>query len=480
MDEKGQKPLTIGDILDQLIKPSVLQGPEVLSQKPVSPTPPKTTIFPSRGPSVTGLNLPRLGKEPEKTGISELQSGIAQVPELKLYIRTMSADLERLKKGQQPSGLEVKSALTPPLPKTTPPKPVQPRPTLPRPVAPLPPRPVQPPPHIQSTDLSISSPPAPQLPVIPSAPSIQSTLPGKEPGHSHPERIISEKDLLPPFLGAPIPKKVIKQKEEKVEYRLIAKIIGSGMTVGITITVVMAIAAYLLVNFLFLNREETATPTPVTSPTATIPFPEINELETIFKGTAMVDFRIPEARPAVIPALKSFLDGQIQILTKKEFKRINFTNSTDNAPINQNFAGLLDIFSIRYPLELRQVIAENHITLLYGQEELFGESSESIPVKLVFIVEVKDTAKTTEIMMNWESIIANDLKEIFNIDPSKEASRTFLDNERRDAKIRYKNFPLPDNSLDYAILSSLTGKHYLILTNSRESMYSPTDKLQGL
>lgn len=488
MNEKDQKSLTIGDILDQLIKPSVLQGPEVLSQKPavqVLPTPQhiqsadisisspsapqKPTTFPSGG-YASGINLPRLGGGPEKTEISGSQLGTVQPPGLKLYIRTMAADLERLKKGQQPSGLEIKSTMATPPPKTIPlpevssppPKPVQPRPVLPRPVAPpLPTRPLQPPP----------------LPVIPSAPPIQPASPGKEQEHRHIERIISEKDLLPPFLGAPIPKRVIKSKEERVEYRLIAKIIGSGMAVGITSTIVMAVVAYFLLSFFVFNREEATTPTPTPSSTGIIPAP-VNELETIFKDISTVSFKVTENEAVAVSGLKAFID--IQVMTKKEFKRINFINSTDNALINRNFTGLLDIFSIRYPSELKKVIDEKYIALLYGQEELFGESGQSVPRKLVFVVEVKDIVKTTEIMTGWEPTMANDLRELFNIDPTKEASRTFLNNEHRGVKIRYKNFPLPDKSLDYAVLSSLTGKHYLILTNSRESMYSPTDKLQGL
>lgn len=482
MDDKDQKLLTIGDILDQLIKPSVLRGPEVLSQKPAIPTPQhiqsadfnissssapqKPATFPGGRP-ISNINLPRLGKEPEKTETSGPQSGTAQPPELKLYIRTMSADLERLKKGQLPSGLEVTSALASPPPKKIPlsevsspppPKPVQPRPVLSRP--PTPPLPFHPLPPLS-------------LPVIPPASPVQSTPPGKEQEHRHIERIISEKDLLPPFLGAPIPKRVIKSKEERVEYRLIAKIIGSGMTVGITSTIVMAVAAYFLFSFFVFNRKEVviSTPTPLPTPIQT---PEINELETIFGGISTLNFKIPEDKTTILSVLGLFTDANM--LAKKELKRINFTDSSGRITTNPSFTQLLNIFSVSYPSELKKEETNRSMAFLYGQEEL----NEDIPKKLIFIVEIKDITKTMEIMMGWESTMANDLKAIFNIDPSKEASRTFLDNERQAAKIRYKNFPLPDKSIDYAVLSSLSGKRYLILTNSRESMYSPTDKLQGL
>ena len=125
------------------------------------------------------------------------------------------------------------------------------------------------------------------------------------------------------------------------------------------------------------------------------------------------------------------------------------------------------------------------MALLYGQQEQFNsggevETGDSAGKRLIFVAEVDDVAKTLEIMKIWELIMQSNLEEIFELDIAKQASRDFLDNNRGNTKVRYKNFPFPDKSIDYAIVSSLTGKYYLVLTNSRESMFSPIDKIRGL
>ena len=73
-----------------------------------------------------------------------------------------------------------------------------------------------------------------------------------------------------------------------------------------------------------------------------------------------------------------------------------------------------------------------------------------------------------------------DLKYMFNIEPGNSATPTFNSNEYKGVAIRYKNFSLPDRSIDYAIVYSSAGRQYLVITNSRESMYSPIEKITGL
>ncbi len=481
MDEKETKSLTIGDILDQLVKPTVTQGPPAQSSPTTPPTP--RTLPTQTGPSE--VKLPQLGKTPEQAVSSQNQ---AKPAELRLSIRTMTDDLQRIKRGQSISASEQTISLSPPAKSATP---LPPKP-LPRPVLPPPPPRPQPPP-VQPTPLR----PPPQAPIIPpltqAPPSIRPvpapvgslTLPplpapvplSDEAKHYHPEKVIDEETVLPPFLGAPIPKKVKKPTNEKIEYGLIARIVGSGMTTGISITIIMAIAAYGLIYFLYLKKPETPVVTSTPTPSSTTG-PEINELKTIFSSVAILDYTFPQNQSESLSSLKTFLNNQT--LLKKEFKSINITLSSDQAQTIPTLTTILSYLSLNYPVELKDQINTNYVVLIYGQEETFGGQTDSVPNKIVIIAEIKDMTKVSEIMAKWETTLPNDLKGLFDIDPTKAATQTFLTNEHRGIVIRYKNFPLPDKSIDYSILTSLTNHNYLIISNSRESMYSPTEKIQGL
>jgi len=486
MEEKNQKPLTVGDILDQLVKPSAIQNLETSR-----PNPPPLTLPPSPTTGTSpGIRLPQLAKRPETPTGPSIPS-VPQSPELRLSIRTMADDLARLKQGQKPVGLEVqksKADITVPPQKLPPPPPIRVAVPQPPPIqSRATPPPLSRPPLRTFSPPPISTRPAPAIPDLPPIPrpgtpppiSTLPTIPSKEPEHTHPEKIISKGDL-PAFLGAPVlQKKAPKKLEERIEYGVLAKIISSGMTTGIISTIVVAVIVYFLLSYFFFNQEEAIVVTPTPTPTSIAPTPEINELETIFKSVPSVNFALPQDKEQTVGLFLSFIKNQT--LVKKEFKRINFTPPPEQTNRNINFTELLSWLSIEPPPSLANSLKTNNLTLIYGQEESFtGQTDSKIPTRIVFIGEAKDLNQILAIMREWELKMPNDLKNIFELDPAKQASSAFLENDRQGVKIKYKNFPLPDKSIDYAIVSSLTGRHYLILTNSRESMYSPTDKLRGI
>src|SRR3989338_1503916 len=484
MDEKDQKTLTIADILEQLTKPSVIQ-----SQVPLGPiSVPKTTFSPLPVQSAeSGIRLPELGKKLESSTAVPIPS-IGQSPkDIRMSIRTMSADLARLKQGQKPTVFEVKKTalstqkvdgISPPLSavaktplQTAVPPPIASPPSLQTPA--FRPSPVvRSVPSFQPSPRPVSGPLEPRpLPPLPSLSQKKS----KEPEHRHPERIISQ-DSLPSFLGAPVPKKVAKPPEEKVEYGLIARVIGSGMTTGIISTIVVALAIYILLTYFVFNKEDTTVTTPVPTQSETLPTPVINELETIFKAVPADNFSIPDNKEQTVSVLISFMRNKV--LVKKELRRINFIPSSDQVKID-DFHKLLDTLEVKYPAELKDNVNTNRIVMLYGQDELFSHAVE-VPKRMIFITEVKDTDKIISLIKRWELTMPNDFKNIFELDVSKQASQNFLDNQYRNTSIRYNNFPFPDRSIDYAVVASLTGKQYLIITNSRESIYLPIDKIKGL
>jgi len=454
MDEKS---LTIGDILDQLTKSSVIQSPEVkVSQSRQVPTVsmPSSPLDATRSSAV---KLPQLGiKAPEQKsglGIPSIRSEDQKITAAKpgLSIRTMKDDLVRIKQGLTPLSFQTqKEIISAAKDKLLPRQSGLPEISvaLPKVSATLP--------EIKPFFIDKNN-----LPPIP--------VPSGRPAHIHEETQIAD-------LGLPIPKKkVSKPEEEKVEYGVIARVVSSGMTTGIATTVVVAIISYALIYYFFIREDGTivATPTPVLSPTP--PVIQINELETIFQDVSVSVFQISKAPEQTLSDLRSFITKAS--LAKKEFRRINFQILPDKTkPI---FSDLITRLSVNYPSDLKNWIKESGTILVYGQEESFDNQNEP-GKRLVLIVEIKDTNKVAEIMKNWEPTIANDLKSIFELDALKQTTVNFLDNERQGIKIRYKNFPLPDKSIDYAIVSSLTGKYYLVLTNSRESMFSPIDKIRGL
>ena len=475
MDEKDQI-LTVGDILDQLIKPSVVQGPVTQVPQPKATPPPSAPSF-SQGQS-GGVALPDLSKgKPLAPRVDQSGRALpsARPSELRLSIRTMKDDIARLRQGQRPSG-EVKRSIAPVIGKKdiflprikqellTQPSPLPP-PTIPSQLPPLP-RFLPPSlPPSRSTPL----PPMPdQLPPIPSVP--------RKPAHIHEEIRILDKDNLPAFLGAPIPKKKDPGPEhEKIEYGVIAKIIGSGMTTGIVGTMIVAIAAYGLIYYFFLREEPMVVATPSPTPIETTPTTEANELEIIFRSVPATAFSLPADTSQAVPELRSFIDRET--LDQAELRRINFMITAEEPKLT--FTQLLNKLALSYPTDLTNWIKDTNMAILYGQEGT-SDGQGGADKRIVFIVEINSVPKVTEIMMSWEGSIAEDLKNLFDIDPSQQATATFLDNEREGAKIRYKNFPFPSKSVDYAIVPSLTGRYYLILSNSRESMYSPLDKIRGL
>ncbi len=482
MDLKDQSSLTVGDILDQLIKSPVTKSSTTpaLQARPSLPSP---SLF-TKGPG-DDIKLPQLGKETTQVsqplvgypGQESDQGSLPKRPsEIKLSIRTMATDLARLKGGGDLSGgieiqkkIILKSPPTPEenlLPKISELQPLpqgEPlvRPTLPRGLPALPEMP-----KLPKTDLPFLG---GKPPIIPDRPA-----------HIHEEFKIADKDGLPLFPGAPIPKKKIpRPQDERVEYGAIARVVSGGMTTGIVTTIVVAVAIYFLLSLFVFKDDEVILGTPTPVPTKESPLPEVNELDTIFGGISVTTFTVSANSEGATSALRSFMESQA--LATKEFKRVNFVLSTPQVKAKPTLPEVLGGLNIRYSAELKSYMKENNLVLLYGQEELFEENGQSPKDKrLVFIVEVSDITKVMEIMKAWEETMAVDLKNLLDLDLSKSATTTFLDNERQGVKIRYRNFSLPDKSIDYSIVSSLAGRHYLIITNSRESMYSPTDRIRGL
>jgi hypothetical protein len=454
MDEKEKNSLTVNDILDQLTKPSILKEPQAAPRPQASL--PSVQKPPSPSPLSGSVQLPQLGAQKATQEQAVKKDDSPQ--EFKLAIRTMASDVRKLQQGEKPSSFEFSRAANG-------------GEVIPKPAEPVrPPKPVLPPiPNIN-------------VPVPPQAKMSPPLSSAADPGHYHPEKVISDSGVdigLPEFLGAPVPKKKKPATpEEKVEYGLIARVIGSGMTTGIISTIILAIGLWFALSYFVFNVEEEpiVTPTPTADPFPTLTPSTANELETIFKNVKAVDYLMPENKEGLATDLGAFINRQE--INKKEIKRFNFTGAEGQKLL---VTDILEKLSINPPLELRGYLGNNYIVLIYGQEEILSDKTNGqAPKRIAFIVEVKDPLKASELMSSWEASLPANFDELFDLDRTKQASQNFLDNSYRNIKIRYKNFPLPDKSLDYAIIKSLSGKNYLMVTNSRESIYVPYDIISGV
>src|SRR3989344_976657 len=453
MEVKDQKSLTIDDILDELVKPSVIRTSE---------NPSLSNPLPSAKPQTPSLNMP-VKPKPEVgssfrlpslgwTEDNKIPSPERKPSEISLSIRTMATDLKRLKMGQKPTGLAFQKSTIQPLSK----------PVL-KPDQPVSESQVLRPPQFGKEELSVTS--IPPLAI-------------QDDSHKLPERVIS-KDSLPSFPGASVPKsQPLTMDQEKIEYKAIAKVIGSGMTTGILSAVAIAVVVYALFYFFVLTKEKIIVETPLPTFIRATKTPEINNLENIFRSIVAIDFSIPANPLETVHAFKSFIGGQS--LAKKEFRRINLVLPSNQTGKTETFRELLGLLSVSYPTEIESLIKNNFMVLIYGNSEPDSQGSVKVPQRVILIVETENSSMLLEVMRKWESTMANDLAVLFDVNPNLQASQAFLDNQHEGTSIRYKNFPMADKSVDYAIVSSPAGRHYLLLTNSREAMYSPAEKIKGL
>lgn len=490
MDEKDNKSLTVGDILDQLVKPPITQSPppQISKSEPVPSVNSPIKIEDIGG----GLKIPVLGEDRKTldTNSSTKELDRAEFPKepvkIQLSIRTLADDIKRLRGGQESDSTEVEKTIILGA------KPQEKallsneqidtkidKQQLLEDIKELPQSPKAPAALSEDDQLSRTKNIGLKIPFLGKDSEYNPIPLPSRPAHIHEEIQIADRDDLPPFPGAPIPKKAVKPKDEKVEYSAIMRVISSGMTTGIVSTVVIAIGIYFLLSFFIFNDEGGIFSNPTPPPTQEAPINQVNELEVIFKTVPITTFIIPSDIQKTNLEFNTFIDAEK--IDNKNFKRVDI-KTADSQVSELRFSDILKNFRINYPSELNNYIKDINMVFLYGQEEVFEEESnrEIAKKRLVLIVEVNDTSQVLEVMKSWEATMANDLKILFNLDPSRQASAEFIDNERRGVMIRYKNFPLPDKSLDYSIVTSLTGRYYLIITNSRESMYSPADKIRGL
>lgn len=238
--------------------------------------------------------------------------------------------------------------------------------------------------------------------------------------------------------------------------------------------------------YLVLSEPEVVT-SPVPEPTRTVtPTPMVKSLKDIFGKDRGFEFSLFEI--GLIKNVGDDFKVFVKTLNVPDgwlngwLLGIDIVKEIEGTLIPFNWIDMFDMKPIFYLAGLRASVVDS-ATLVYGQSEIFkkdgtvGFNAKDVK-KTVFVARIADTASVDAMMRDWERTISPDLADYLLIDDSliDERDINFKDNTYRGVAIRYKNFPFPDTTVDYAVFKA-AGQNYLIIAGSRESMYAVIDIL---
>lgn len=401
---------------------------------PSTPTPlkpPPASVTPSPQPDLkprpptpptppTGPGFPKATPSPGPK--PETAPPVGGPPVFKSSIRTMQEDIAATKKGQPPVGFQIEKESE---------KDIKPAAEATGPKITLPPKPTA---EIKLGELEKAKP-----------------LPGAKPFSVPPVRPAPVTPPAPPKaapgLAVPTPGGINKK-------RLI--FLASGLVV-VAFLVWFFILRGPSVPEVAVSPTPTYTATPTATPVPVESYFSIVDSVNISLGANFIsrfDSSINKAALATSvgePALYTAIDP----------------TSGQRYTLSEFLGGLL----ISPPAGLVSAIHENslYLTAIYKSDGKDGYG---------FIARIKEPAVALAALGNWEQTITQDIKDLFGLDPTKAVSTTFLDNTYQGVAIRYRNFPDPNLTIDYAVVTARNGENYLVIVNSREHIYSIIDKIK--
>jgi len=254
---------------------------------------------------------------------------------------------------------------------------------------------------------------------------------------------------IPKVKSETLTKQIIKVPPKKINWPRLAIYAGSAF--------IIAVGLYFTWQALFIVEE----PIPIvkppikTTPELPKPFIEVEDSKIITLSDKNKETLLRELNLAY----KEFeIEAQREI-----FKQIIIELPNDAG--FSNASDFFEIMEIAIPESLKENIEETFTLLFYKQEE---------GARIAIIIKLKDINSAIKELSLWESTMENDLEPLFLAEKGEASSKSFKDNTYKDVKIRYLNFPNPDLTLDYAVYQS---KNYLLITASKDSMYSLIDKI---
>ena len=391
-----------------------------MEPKPASYTP----TIPS--PGAPGTSLPKT--PPSTTPPPPPVSPGGAPPVFKSSIRTMEEDIAAIKKGQPPVGVQIEKQSE---------RDVKPQ----APTAPPAPK--------------ITPPPKPIAEVRLGEPEKAKPLPGTAPFGAPP---LSPKPVSPPAPPSGKPSLAIPPTS-KFNKKILIFVAG-----GLVVVVFLV--------WFFALRTPSA-PEVVLSPTPTYPItpsitpaPTPTPIESYFSIVSSVSVQLG---PNFTSRFDNSIDKTLLKTSAGEPALYSIYNPTsgEKYTLSEFLGGLL----IVPPAELTSAIYDNslYLTAIYKSDGKDGFG---------FIARVKEPTAALAVLGSWEKTVTQDIKDLLGFNPAKAASTTFLDNTYQGVAIRYRNFPDPNLTIDYAIVRARNGENYLVFTNSREHIYAIIDKLK--
>ena len=345
----------------------------------------------------------------------------------------MQEDLAALKKGQPPAGFQIEKRSE---------KEVKPAETaVPEPVPQL-----QVSPHVELGRLEKSKPLAGAR--VPSLPSLK--ISGQQP--------IGQQPSVPGFAKPAINIPSVAGLLSRLGGLGSRKLLWGG--IGLLVIIVLAVI------FVFLRGpsepEVTVSPTPTATRTPTPPATSF--IEGVFSLYSTVNLGVG---PDVFGQLLSSINKEVLVGGEPGLYKIVDPQTGQNYSFNSFMSSAL----ITVPAEIKPFINQSGIYLSLAQKAAGGYSYG-------FVVKLETDLGISQALSRWEANVSANLKDLFGLDIVGAASINFLDNTYQGVGIRYRNFPDPLKTIDYAAVTATSGEKYLVFVNSREHIYRIIDNLK--
>ena len=438
-------PVTSGPASSPSVNPAPRSVPQSAPIPPSSNPLPRPTIPPSA--ISNPISQPQ---KPNLVPVAPVSPVTPSVPkEYQSSIRTMSDDLAKLKAGQQPQGVNI--------PRKIDNTPVPAKPVVPATPAPVPSKP----------GATASMPLATKSAPLSSVPSQTQKAPISTP---IPRPVMPS---MPP--ATPVPATKLDQKNQFYVPPTESKPVGSGSRKFIFVSIAVVVVLLGGLYWYFMIRPDQVaveSPTPTFTPRPTVT-PNQDILSTIFTNRGGAIALPLSGDPATafsggISTQSNIIPGTLTV--------IDIVSGASSSAQALTITGLFNRFVASYPAGLSTVLGQNYKFLLYGQKESFDSKgrpvTDIIPgYRLVMINEI--ASSSVSILQGWESTMSTNLSNIMAITPTKNTG-SFVSTSYKGLSVRFKNFPYPDHSIDYALVQ-YSGKTYLVIAGSREAMFATID-----
>lgn len=293
-----------------------------------------------------------------------------------------------------------------------------------------------------------------------------------------------KRSLLPGMKLPPLPPSVKKEISSPIIAVPPKK--GGFLNKTLILALFVAVLAGGGAYWFFVIKQETKPEVVPTFTPRVITSDSLNALKKYFFINSSIS--LPDSTVAFdLSALKSAL---LQVVPNEEvLHSFAYLRSGTNAVKFSEFIKRFLSNQEETSLEVQSLInsvSENGFGLIFSkQTEKFDDSGKPVdnsPVerRLAFVIEVSDLTAAKQAMSDWETNLPFNIESLFELTKLDEVEDlSFKDNVYRETTIRFVNFPYPDRSIDYALISANDGKQYLVIANSRAQMYGVIDALLG-